>query len=492
MDNVQYTDKLLFAVDKICLPEAAQVDGADWEKFQLQFFNNSTRFGIDTKARQIAWSWTAACDAVIDSILNPGTPHIFVSINLDEAKEKIRYARQIVSAIVDPKYRPRLARDSQTELEFTNGSRLLSHPCRPPRGKARSRIYLDEMAHYKSGTDREIYTAALPSTTKGDGYVRIGSSPLGATGLFWEIVTESMRRYPGYDGNRRIIPWWGIRALCKDVETAQQIAPEMLTEERVQAFGTPVLIEIYENMFLEDFQQEYECAWIDEAIAWISWQNIKNNQDSDLLWWHAKSVDEAIATVPQIQEAIRCRKIESVFVGGLDVGRVKDLTEFVVVGRGAERRLPVRFMVSLDRVEFDDQQDCFRHIITSLPFSAVLVDKTGLGMQLAENLEQTGRAIGVSFTNEIKELFAVEARIQAERGKTPLPLDRDLAYQIHSIKKTVTAAKYNRYDTERNEKHHADKFWGWAMAIYAAAAIDQARISQPEIIYAPQRIGPDW
>ena len=25
------------------------------------------------------------------------------------------------------------------------------------------------------------------------------------------------------------------------------------------------------------------------------------------------------------------------------------------------------------------------------------------------------------------------------------------------------------FDTERNEKHHADKFWAWALAVWAAS-----------------------
>lgn len=461
------TLKAHFAVEFLDLPEAAQIDTATWEPFQIQLLNNSTRFEIDTKARQIAESFTMALDAVVDGILNPGTPHIFVSINLDEAKEKIRYSRAIIDAL-DVPVRPKIVRDSLTEIEFANGSRLISHPCRPPRGKSRTRIYLDEIAHYKEGMDREIYRAALPATTKGDGYVRIGSSPLGATGLFWEIATETLRAYPGYI--RRVIPWWQVKALCRDVTTARQLAPELTTEERVRAFGTPALIEIFENMFLEDFQQEYECSWVDEAISWITWEVIKRNQVSDLVWFRAKSVDEALALIPRVERVIDQGKIEGVLAGGVDVGRKKNLTEFIAVGKTTTGQLPLRLMISLDRVEYDDQQHCFAEVIKRLPFTKVLIDQNGIGAQLAENLGRiTGRvAEGVDFTNPSKELWAVESRIQAERMNTPLPVNRDLAYQIHSIKKTTTAAKNNVFDTERNLKHHADKYWAWALALWAS------------------------
>lgn len=457
----------------IDLETASGIPGAKWEPFQVRYLNNETRWAIDVKSRQIAWSFTAALDAVIDGVLEKDTVHVFVSINQDEAREKIRYARAIIDAI-DPPVRPRLIRDSQTELEFDNGSRLISHPCRPPRGKPRARIYLDEMAHYPEGMDREIYRAALPATVKGDGYIRIGSSPLGARGLFWEIVTESLRRYPGYDGHRRYIPWWQVRALCREVRQARRLAPAMPTAERVYQFGTPALVDIFENMFLEDFQQEYECAWVDEATAWISWELIQQNQSPEHLWWHARSTSEALALVPQILEAIKARRCEAALAGGIDVGRKRDLTELMVVGKGTTNQLPLRLGVSLDRVPFDQQQACFEALIRQLPFTQVLVDQNGLGMQLAEALAKTGKAKGVDFTNASKEVWAVEARIQFERGNALIPLDRDLAYQIHSIKKTVTAARHNVFDTEANEKHHADKFWALALA-YSAAGASRAR-----------------
>jgi len=461
------TDKARFAAEFLDLPKAAQIDGAKWEPFQLRFLNNETRFGHDTKSRQVAWSFTAALDAVIDGIMNPGTPHIFVSINLDEAKEKVLYAKNILRALDKP-VRPMLARPgSQTELEFKNGSRLISHPCKPVRGKARARIYLDEMAHYPEGMDRSVYMAALPATTKGDGYIRIGSSPLGAKGLFWEIGTQAMKEWPGF--YRQYIPWWHSYMLCKDVVSAKDEAPSMLTSQRLEKYAKITLVEIFENMFLEDFQQEYECSYIDETTAWITWAVIKRNQQKDLQWWHATSPADAIHKAYGILGAIRKDKIEKAFVGGIDVGRKQNLTEFMVLGKGENGMMPLRFSVSLDRIEFEEQKECFKKIIEILPFTKVLIDENGIGMQLAEDLrKETGIVEPATFTNATKEVWAVEARIQAEREKTTLPLDRDIAYQIHSIKKKVTAAKNNVFDTERNAKHHADKFWAWALAVTAA------------------------
>jgi len=458
--------KSQFAAEFIDIQEASQIEGAKWEAYQFRDLNNTSRYGLDIKSRQVGWSFTAALDAFCDSRLTPGWPYIFVSINLDEAKEKIRYLRNIVAATDLPVRPQRFIVDSMTELEFEDHSRFISHPCKPVRGKAGARIYLDEMAHYPEGLDKEIYTAAVPATTKGGGYIRIGSSPLGARGLFWEIATQSMRQWPGF--TRTWIPWWVTSSLCTNLLIAPIEAPSMTTEDRVMKFGSDILKEIFGNMFLEDFQQEYECMWVDESTSWLPWDIIVRNQRPNLLNFHFKSVTEVLNGIDDILDAIKSSKIENALAGGLDIGRKYDLTEFVAVGKSMSGESPLRISVSLDRVEYDEQEACFTKLIEALPFIDVLVDQNGIGAQLAEALERTWKATGVIFSNPNKELWAVNARISMQRNLAPIPEDRDLSYQIHSIKKQVTAAKNNVFDTERNAKHHADKFWAWALALYAA------------------------
>ena len=464
------SEKAAFAVELLDLPSAVRSDGVSWEDFQLDFLSNEARFGITVKSRQVGWSWTAALDALVDSVFNPGVPYIFVSVNQTEAKEKIRYAKHIIAAFDDPvrKAHFELARDSQTEIELKNGTRLVSHPCKPPRGKARARLYYDEMAHYPTGLDRQIYNAGLPATVKGDGYIRLGSSPMGASGLFWEIFTEQLRTYPGFDDNRQRVVWWESKALCNDVERAKEEAPEMSTAERVAKFGSPALKEIFANMFLEAFQQEYECDWVDESVSWISWDTIKANQSAALKHWKLSSLSDVQAAIPEIKRAISKREIERSFTAGVDIGRRKDLTELNITGATSTGQYPTRIMLSLDRVKFERQYECIALLFDKLPITRALIDESGLGMQLAENLSQEFFFCeGVSFTNQAKEAWAVEARLQAERGNTPLPVDRDLAYQIHSIRQMQTATKKSKFDTEGNKEHHADKFWAWALSIYA-------------------------
>lgn len=457
------TLRALFLIEHLDLEAATQVEGARWEPFQLAHLGDDSTFRIEAKSRQIAWSWLSAVEGLAEAILDARSS-IYVSINQDEAQEKIRYAKQALEALT-PSVRPQLARDSLSLLELSNGARLISLAARPPRGKARANVYLDEFAHVRD--DKPIYTGALPVLSKG-GRLRIGSSPLGASGLFWEVFSEKLRPYPGY--TRAATPWWRVAAFCADVALARRLAPTLPTARRVARFGTDRLKAIHANLPEEDFQQEYECGFVDEATAWIAWEEIKAVQDADLHWTAASGVDAAYRAIDDLATLVGQVKIEQAFGGGLDIGRTRNTTELFFVGISTLGSYPLRLSVTLDNVAFDDQAAVLAYAMGHLPIAAVLIDRNGIGMQLAENAARDwpGKARGVDFTLATKLLWASDAKMLVQQRKTPLPVDRELAYQIHSIKRMVTAARNLVFDTARNEKHHADKFWAWALALAAA------------------------
>ena len=463
---MKLSERAEFLLDNLDLPAASGVDDARFEHFQLALWSDDSTFRTEVKSRQIAWSFAAAADGLADAILD-GRDAIFVSINQEEAQEKIRYAKRIHECLMLSGL-PRMVRDSLTNVELANGARLTSLPARPPRGRARANVYLDEFAHVR--LDREIYTAALPITSKG-GRIRIGSSPMGASGVYWEVQTESLRRYPGY--RRKSTPWWEVQSFCTSVREARRLAPAMPTQHRVDLFGNDRIKAIFANMPLEDFRQEYECEFVDETTAWITWDEIKAASTSDHTWSHGtargKDLAPAMAAIDELAGMVERGEVEPAFAGGMDIGRTRNTSELYLVGLSAAESYPLRLAVTLDGVEFDDQEAVALHALARLPVTRLLIDRTGMGMQLAENMRRSRpeRVIGVNFTNASKALWATDAKMLIQQGKTPLPADRDLAYQIHSIKKIVTASKNLSFDTGHSEKHHADKFWAWALALAA-------------------------
>jgi phage FluMu gp28-like protein len=459
------TERAQFLHDNLDLPEAAQFEGARWEHFQIVHLEDDSTFRIESKSRQIAWSWLAAAEAVAAGILD-GHSSLFQSVNLDEAQEKIRYAKRVIEAL--PKsMRPKIVTDNKQELEFSNGARLISLPGTPSRGKAQFHVYLDEFAH--AMRDVEIYTAILPVVSKGERRLRIGSSPMGATGRFWEIYGQQLRPYPGY--TRKLTPWWEIHAFCRNVREAVKLAPTMETAARVDMFGNDRLQAIYANMPEDDFQQEYEGSFVDETTSYFPWAEIKALQAA-----HAgpclmvKGVDNGKAAVGELAALIADGAVEAVLAGGMDIGRTRDTTELYFVGLTALNSYPLRLAITLDGTQFDDQMDVLETAVTTLPIMKLLIDQTGIGMQMAETMSgrYPSRVEGVTFTNPAKALWAGNAKQLTQQRRAPIPNDRALAYQMHSIKRRVTAAKNIVFDVETSEKHHADKFWAWALAGTAA------------------------
>src|ERR1051326_1070193 len=343
------TRRCLLLLGHLNLPNATGVEDAKWERFQVAHLNDDSTFRIENKSRQIAWSWLIAAEATAEAILDSQSS-IFVSISLDEAKEKIRYARSVFENL-EGVHLPKIVADNQLQLEFDNGARLISHSSRAPRGKARFNVYLDEFAHVQR--DRQIYTGTLPIISKG-GRLRIGSSPMGASGVFWEIDTQSMRAYPGY--TRRRTPWWEVEAFCLNVNQAKNLAPPMLTGERVEMFGNDRIQAIYANMPLEDFQQEYEAEYVDEVTAWITWEEIKQNQGDEYYLCaigagrgnDLSRINQAIANLKQW---IAEKKVETVFSGGMDIGRTKKPSELYLVGESTTQTYPLRLALTMDNTD---------------------------------------------------------------------------------------------------------------------------------------------
>lgn len=465
------TERALFLIENLDLPAASGVEDARWEAFALNHLNDDGLFRIETKSRQIAWSFLAAAAESVSTAMLYRESSLYVSINLDEAQEKIRYAKRIYESLRVRRL-PKLRRDTLTELEFRNGARLISLPGTPPRGKARFNVYLDEFAWVKR--NREIYTAALPIISKG-GRLRIGSSPAGASGTFWEVAEQRLKAYPGY---RRVkTPWWKVAAFCTDVAGAVKLAAGLPTAVRVDQFGNERIRTIHDNMIVEDFQQEYECATNDGAEALHPWDEIQGAQVDDHVWLRStdtgRETGNALAAIGELRRMIDQRTVETIFTAGMDIGRTRDTSELYVLGMD-KGRYSLRLAITLNRSAFDAQLFVASELLRRLPVARLLIDKTGIGHNLAENLVNAfpGRAFGETFTAASKLLWATNMKQLFQQHRLPIPVERDLAYQIHSIKRKVTSGKGLLLDVDASEKHHADKYWALALGANAALELE--------------------
>jgi phage FluMu gp28-like protein len=450
----------------------------DLDFWQQEYIRDTNKYSTLNKSRQTGFSFSVALKGIIKAMDKSRFKYTrqFVSYNLDDAKEKINYAKEFYHSI-PKRHRKELVSETKTGMEFYDKSgkttsRLLSIACRQPRGKNGDLVF-DEMAFYPMNQQRKIYTAGLPVISRG-GSIEIGSTPFGKIGQFYEIFTNEGNNYTQF--RRYTIPWWFTKEFCSNIPEAVKLAPHMETEERVALFGKEQIKTIFQSMFLEDFQQEYECVFIDSALSYITLDLIHANtpgmREGDRDYELEDGEDEKDIEIKVLRDA------DSLILGyepeihgrlfmGYDVARFQDAAVIFVIGQ-----LPNGMKMSVAEIEmvnkeYEYQLDQFRKIMNQLPVVRACIDSKGMGDPLREALQKdfgTAKVEGVDFTNEIKEEMAISVKTGLERKQFLLQNDRRFHKQIHSIKRTPISGRSFRYDSTRDEDGHADSFWAWALA----------------------------
>lgn len=420
------------------------------EPYQVAFLENRSRFRWVTKSRQVGFSFLFALEALARCHLREKHTAVFVSYNLEDAKEKILVARQVHDEL-PLAFQKKLVVDSKTELAFeSNGahqrlSRILSNPSKAPRGK-KGDVYLDELAHYVN--DREVYRGSTALILRSNGQLTGCSTPLGRRGIFWEIAREEIRKYPHH--TRQDVPWWLCRFFCTDTARAATEAPDMPTEERVERFGRPAIVEQFDSLDLDDFQQELEGRFVDESYSFFPYDLVLPNTTDEL------TLADDFTDVPEPQGRI---------VAGFDVGRTRDRSELAVFEE-VDGRFTCRLLRTYAEAPFAEQEADLRRLIEVLPVARLSIDRSGIGMNLAENLARDfPQVVAENFTNEAKERWATDFKILLQRREVVLPRNRELVAQVHSIKKRVLGSGKVAFDAERTARGgHADRFWAIALA----------------------------
>lgn len=444
-----------------------------FDDYQRDFLNDMSRFQIWLKGRQLGFSFVSAARALARCQNLDDYTCIISSYKIEDSKEKIRYAKQLHDSLPDA-YKKRKLVDNQTSLEFVSrsgresiGTRIISQGKGPIRGKGSNNVLdviLDEFAFFGSW-DAMVYTSAVPVLTRvKHGSLTIISTPLGKVGKFYEIWSGD-KKYTNY--KRRTVYWWDFSLLCKDVPRARKEALFMHTLQRVFEFGTEQLMELFNAMDLESFQQEFECAFIDDTTSYFPLAMV----------YSCVMDDEAGDELESEQDRLMAsdftdlrRKVIGSLGGGYDVGRRKDASELVSLDNTGFGKI-LRHMATYKQSDFELQErELDRYLEIAKPLR-LCIDETGLGMQLAEGRRKKfGRQVeAIPFTNASKEAMAISLHKEFEKGRSGIliPNDRDLISQIVAIKREVTSTGLFRYSVERNEKHHGDKFWALALANWA-------------------------
>lgn len=422
--------------------------------FQKAWLADHARFKIGNMSRQIGKSFMVALE-VVDDAMATGDDWVLLSAGERQSKELMEkvqmHCKAYMIAASDIQVSTFDGKDDNkyTMLTITlfNGARIIGLPANADTARGFSaNVVLDEFAFHKDSD--KIWKALFPTISRGY-KIRVVSTPHGMGNRFHRLMT-------GENG-------WSKHTV--DIYQAVRDGVPHDIDMLKQGIDDP-----------DAWQQEFEVLFIDDASAWLDYLMIAGCVHDSVpaeLYYDALT-DDAIEAIAQ--------SIRGTAFAGFDVSRRRDLTVLDIEDQVGDVFWQ-RAMIIFPKVRLTVQKEMLWRLMDRIPrLQRICIDATGMGLSLGEDTVArygTYRAEAVEFTNPVKHDLAVRVRNLFEDRRCRIANCQKARDDYHAVKKTTTAAGHNRYDAERTDLGHADRFWSKALAFSASAE----GVEKPQLIW---------
>lgn len=398
--------------------------------YQRADVESDARFSWCCWSRQIGKSFTKSLRRVLRGIARRRT-QVFLSAGERQSRELMLKTQQhcralniAASAMGDHSLAGLTCR--ALSISLPNGVRIIGLPANPQTARGfTGDVLLDEFAMHRD--DRAIWASVFPSVLRGDGELDVASTPKGLDNLFAELRTND------------------------------RFSHSLVTLPEAVAAGLDVDIEQIRRSIADEelYQQEFLCAFLDEASAFLTYEQLGRIED------------------PQLEAGFDLKRVAAcrgpLFVG-VDIGRHRDLTVMWVV-EDVNGVLVTRGIRETRGEPFREQTAALHALLELRQVWRCCVDGGGMGMPLAEAaVEAFGRTRveAVTFTAGVKDELASRLRLRVEEGTIRIPVDEAVRNDWHSVRRSVASAGPARYEAARGGSGHADRFWAAGLAVRAA------------------------
>jgi phage FluMu gp28-like protein len=423
--------------------------------FEKDYLRQTGHNLIVVKARQLGISWTTAIKALRIALHEPNVLIIFISLTDDQAGELMRHCIMMYNSLPDKinlagtNFHVEKARivgrggvPTKSEMEFDNGSRIISLPNSPisVRGYRADYVFWDEAAGFPHEADMH---AALDPTTSRGGLITYISTHRGTQTQFYEMSFKAKEgKLENHDYME--IPW---------TELAR---PEYMDDPEVKAYLKKIgeLQRQYgEKSFF--FLEEYCCIASDESVAMFTHEMLK---DAIALW-----------TKHGCEYRLPSGK-GSVYVG-LDIARVKDSTVLIAFEDLGEY-VQVLGIWEWTNKPFPEQELLISKVLADIKPTLVRVDHNALGMDLSERLlTKFGSVIElIDFTNPLKNNLVLNSYVQMQDRKIAIPPDtindfkaHQLYVQLHNVRRERSERSTSIVYVQADATMHDDYAWAFML-----------------------------
>ena len=393
--------------------------------FQAQWILSEARFAALIKSRQIGASHTFAGWAVLRALLGECTT--VVSVGEREALEVIAKAQKHASALVALGSAWAIAKSKSGELTFQTGGRILALPASSGGRGYSGNVIVDEFAFAPNAA--QIWDAASGAVMHGY-KMRVMSTPCGASGEFYKLVTDSKQN-----------AGWAIWRTTVDDAIREGMHVDLAECWSMARNDRRVFDQLFRCSFLNSDEQYLSNEIVEAAIQ----------ADGDVGATHHELVGRLRHYV------------------GIDVGLINDCTAIVVVAQDVQtNKCWVVDVVAITRRDWGQIQTTIEGVIEQFNPRCIAVDSTGLGLVPTQLLQKRfgRRVVGVNFSRPIKAELATGLFQALADGMLKLQNRRDLVSDLYMLKRIVSSNGSVTFDADHDENGHADRAWALALAIY--------------------------
>lgn len=456
--------------------------------YQAKWVRDASQMKLAVKSRQIGWSWTAAYSIVRRKSLNTARLDAWIT-SRDELQAKLfvddckSFANILQIGAEDLGERVLLDPDGKTAsafmLRMANGSNVYSLSSNPnaQAGKRGDRI-IDEAALHADL--RFLYGIAEAGVTWG-GQMEIFSTPRGEQHYFQTLIKEieeggNPKRFSFHKVTLRDALDQGFLYKLQQKLPKDDFRQDMDEDEYFDYVRDKAADE-------ETFNQEYMCVPSSDSDTFIGYDLIDPNR---VRGTGTTGPQKSERKQPWVKEWCSADPIgNGDLYLGMDIGRKKDLTVFWLA-EDVAGILITRVVKALHKQRFKTQEDTLDEFVRMKKFRRACIDASGIGAQLAERAQERHgpRIEAVVFTGPVKEQMAVAVRAGMEDSNFRLPDDQFVVADFRKIRKVVTAANNVRFEGDRDEDGHSDRFW-------AAALCREAKSNGTAWTFDPVVVAPD-
>lgn len=196
--------------------------------YQKAFLNDLSRRRLILKARQVGMSNAVAIESIHRAVTLSDRMILMVSRTEKLAQHLVTYCRHTLAGLKDI---PVLRRENLAELEFANGSRIVSLAATPSAGRGfpATDVYLDEFGFAEY--DELIYQAIVP-TLPANGQLTVLSTANGRDNLFFRLWSDQ----EGGQWSRHRIHWSDCPRYRDDPGWEQRTRAELTRQSFAQEY----------------------------------------------------------------------------------------------------------------------------------------------------------------------------------------------------------------------------------------------------------------